>query len=141
MAITATYGPIGFLPDFAKGESQWGYLVGAGTETVFNGKGRLKYVDVLVAGTNVSIHDANSTDTPTAANRIAQFSSVAIGRKFEPQTVDLQRGLTIVTTGAATELYVGFNGRPSVSPLTFGTQLDGNAGRPSGTSSDRVVPD
>lgn len=120
MAIVAVYGPTGQLPHRPSAESQWGYLVGAGTEVVFSGAGRVKYVDVLVAGTNVSLHDANSTDTPDATNRIAQFASTAIGRKFEPQVTDVQRGLTVVTTGAATELYVGFDGRQLTNPRTFG---------------------
>lgn len=148
MAITTTlYGPLDHNPHIAKGEMQWVKLVSdasGGSVRVFTGNGEIGRISVLVgaAGATVDLHDADADDTLDVSNRLIRGSAATTGTPnvmINLPILGLQKGLAIVISAHAIEVLVGFWGRVMVSPRTFGTQLDGNAGRASGTSTDKAM--
>lgn len=123
MAITtALFGPNDRMPHFAAGEWQWLRLVGDGTQVVVQaGMGVLARVILNVAGTRAAFHDVVGGQTADATNLIVNLpiNTLAVGEFDIGAPFD--DGLTVITTGAASDLTIFFSGRASyVSARTFG---------------------
>lgn len=120
MAISVNvYFPLNRNPDRTLGETQSLRLVGDGTEVmVAAGGGTLDSVDVAVAGTLAQFFDTPSGGTADATTLIANMATSVTGRRFTGPIV-FTRGLTVITTGAASDMTIRFNGRPTVSSRTF----------------------
>jgi len=135
------FGPKGRTPDYAIGENRYAHAIGAQTAVlVANGGGYVHTVTVGVVGTLAKFYDVKSGGTTDATTLIhtANLSAATL----ETNTLDFafSQGLTVIITGdASTEVTITFRAEQSVSPRTFGTQLDGNAGRAQGTSTDKAM--
>jgi hypothetical protein len=106
MAISvALFGPTNRLPHLARGEFQTLRLVGDGTQVVVAaGGGTLHAVHVGVAGTLA----------------VATVATAALGRQFEGD-VAFSQGLTVITTGASSDITIEFWGMATrANSRTFG---------------------
>lgn len=133
-------GPTGRNPDYAHGENQYAEIIGAQTAVLVSaGGGFLHTVTVGVTGTLITFYDVKAGGTTDATTQIAVLTLTDVTRETATLDVAFSQGLTaIVTGGATTAVNVSFRGAQTVSPRTFGTQLDGNAGRLKGTSTDHI---
>jgi hypothetical protein len=120
MAITSKYGPIDYNPHYARNEFQFARLLGAGTEVmVANGAGSLGSVVVGVAGTLAKFYDVASGGTTDDTTEIVVVDTSVTGYRAE-LNIAFSKGLTVITTGASSDLTVAFRGRPTTSTRTFG---------------------
>lgn len=121
MAISsAVFGPTDRNPDYTKGEWQWLRLVGDGTQVIVPaGMGVVARVVLNVAGTRAQFFDTPSGGTTDATTMIVNLpvNTLAVG-EFDINAV-FARGLTVITTGAATDITVLFSGRQTTSSRTF----------------------
>lgn len=135
-------GPTGQNPHYAMGENQYARILNAQTAVlVAHGSGNLHTVVVGVAGTLAKFYDTPTGGTADDTTEIATVDISQATRETLTLDVAFSKGLTVVVTGASADLTVSFRQAQTVSPRTFGTQLDGNAGRPQGTSTDLAPAD
>lgn len=137
---TLVFGPQDRWPDVARGEWQWARINGAQTAVlVQHGGGMVHTVVNGAAGTLIKLYDTPEGGTTDDTMEIATLGLEAT-RETATLDVSFSKGLTAIVTGAG-DCTVSFIGRQTVSSRTFGTQLDGNAGRAQGTSTDKALPD
>lgn len=143
MAGTLLIGPTGRNPDYARGEAQYARMVGADSYVIVSaGGGMIHTVNVGVAGVLAKFYDVKSGGTTDNTTEILTVDiSAPTTAPFTLPDVAFSQGLTVIVTGGSADIMVSFRGALTVSPRTFGTQLDGNAGRATGTSTDKWVPD
>ena len=134
---TLLIGPTGQNPHYAMGENQYARLTGAQTAVlVAHGAGNVHTVVVGVAGTLLKLYDVATGGTTDDTTEIATVDISQATRETLTLDVAFSKGLTAIVTGASADLTVSFRQAQTVSPRTFGTELDGNDHRTTGTSSD-----
>lgn len=123
MAITVeNYGPKDHLPNLALNEWQYLRLVGDGTAVMVPaGAGLLARVYVGVAGTLATFYDTPSGGTADGTTSMANLATSVTGLRFEGP-IAFSKGLTLITTGANTDLTIVFRGRAiPVTSRSFGS--------------------
>lgn len=123
MPITSTlYGPKDYNPHFGRGEFQYARIVGDGTVAVVaNGAGSIHSIMVGVAGVLAKFYDVALGGTTDATTEIETVdTSAPATAPYVLPDVAFAKGLTVITTGANTDITISFRGRPTVSTRTFG---------------------
>lgn len=106
------------------------------------GGGMVHTVLVGVGGTLAKFYDVKAGGTTDNTTEIFTVDiSAPTTAPYTLPDIAFSQGLTVIVTGSSADIMVSFRGALTVSPRTFGTQLDGNAGRGTGTSTDVGVPD
>lgn len=136
-------GPTNRNPDYARGEHQYARILGAQTAVLVSaGGGMIASIMVGIAGTTAQFYDVAAGGTLDATTQILTVDIDTPTLDSELPKIAFSKGLTVVVGGSSsTDMTVSFRGALVTSSRTFGTQLDGNAGRTQGTSSDLTVPD
>lgn len=136
-------GPTNRNPDYARGENQYARILGAQTAVLVpQGGGMIASIMVGIAGTTAKFYDTPAGGTTDDTTQILTVDIDTPTVDSELPKVAFSKGLTVIVAGGATtDMTVSFRGAQTVSTRFFGTQLDGNAGRPVGTSADKTVPD
>lgn len=122
MAITTeNFGPDDGLPNVGQNEWQYLRIVGDGTEVIIPaGAGLLHSVWVGVAGTLATFYDTPSGGTADGTTACVNVATSVTGLRFKGP-IKVSKGLTVVTTGASSDLTIVFFGRTTQKAApTFG---------------------
>lgn len=122
MAITvAQFGPDDGLPNVGLNEYQYLRLVGDGTQVIVAaGACLLHSVWVGVAGALATFYDTPSGGTADNTTACLNVASSVTGMRFKGP-IKLSKGLTVITTGASSDLTIVFYGRATAQAApTFG---------------------
>lgn len=113
-------GPTNRNPDYFNGEYQYADIIDAQTAVLVSaGGGVVHTVEIGVVGTLAVFYDTPSGGTTDATTQIAKVSLAALSSQPIILDVAFSKGLTVVVTGASTELTVSFRGAQTVSSRTI----------------------